>query len=166
MVEDQKQKITDETIKQHLIKQFQPKISFCVFIIIICIVFSLITNAVIGFDWEVFFAWYVPASFVFSLALNYIIFFNVVIKRGNFHVTKDTLIDYKRDVVRWYPFIHIFRFTLGYNFVFKKIGLIFIPQRSVSYFNKDDTFYIVRSDFGKHRVLRVYNAGSYNYNDK
>ena len=163
MVEDQRQKITDETIRYQLIKENKFNLTLCFFCFIVFIIGSLILYAINVDDYTFVMVIYYILFLTFGvlMPINYIIFYNRVIKQGNFFVTEEVYVDYSAEPVKWYPNDGILIFDYAFYKKFKRIDMLTESEKSL--LEKDKTFYVVRSCFGKHTILRIYNKRSYKY---
>ena len=163
MVEDQRQKITDETIRYQLIKENKFNLALCFFCFIVFIVGSLILYAINIDDYTFVMVIYYILFLTFGvlMPINYIIFYNRVIKQGNFFISEEVFVNYSCETVEWYPKEGISIHDNPYYKQFKRIDKLTESEKES--LAKDKTFYVVRSCFGKHTILRIYNKRSYRY---
>ena len=163
MVEDQRQKITDETIRYQLIKENKFNLTLCFFCFIVFIIGSLILYAINVDDYTFVMVIYYILFLTFGvlMPINYIIFYNRVIKQGNFFVTEEVYVDYSAEPVKWYPNDGILIFDYAFYKKFKRIDILTESEKEL--LGKDKTFFVVHSCFGKHTILRIYNKRSYKY---
>ena len=163
MQEDERTVLTDETIRQQILEDHKPNLYKCIFPLFIGIIFSFVLHAICGNDYLfLIVCWYVFFSlFTILFPLNYLIFHFRVIKQGNFFVTEEVFVDYSVEMVKWYPNDGILIFDDAYYKKFKRIDML--TETEKERLGKDKTFYVVRSCFGKHTILRIYNKRSYKY---
>lgn len=163
MQEDQRQKLTDESIRYQLIKENKFNLTRCFLCFFAFVVTSLIFHTMKIDDYTLAMIGYY-ILFLFGgvlMPLNYVIFYNRVIKQGNFFVSEEVFVDNSVETAKWYPHDGIFIYDSAYYKQFKKISKLTESEKSL--LEKDKTFYVVRSCFGKHTILRIYNKRSYRY---
>ena len=163
MVEDQRQKLTDESIRHQIMQDHKPNLHRCVFCFFVFIVGSLILYAINIDKYTLVMVLYCILFIICGvlIPINYIIFYNRVIKQGNFFVTEEVYVDYSAETVKWYPNDGILIFNYARYKNFKRVDRLTNTERDS--LAKDNTFYVVRSCFGRHTILRIYNKRSYRY---
>ena len=163
MQEDERLVLTDESIRQQIMQEHKPNLNRCIFCFLTFVIGSLILYA-IKLDEYTFVMVIYYILFLFCgvlIPVNYIIFYNRVIKQGNFFVTEEVYVDYSAEPVKWYPNDGILIFDYAFYKKFKRIDMLTESEKEL--LGKDKTFFVVRSCFGKHTILRIYNKRSYNY---
>lgn len=83
-----------------------------------------------------------------------------IYKSCKFSVEKDTVVTVEHDRYRFFTLRH--HSPIQEKVTFLNNGVVFAHKNQVGACSKDDTFYLVKY---KKRVVRLYNARSYSYNE-
>lgn len=165
-LEDERQIITDETIKGELSKLFKPRLFSNVVGLIFLLIASLLLHPMCVDNYKaILIFWYLVCLIILTGSIYNFVFYFYVIRNKSFYIIKDTLVDFETDNLRVYPRVRRFKLSLENTLIFQKSGAIRVSADLFSNLSKNDTFYIVRANIGKRKILRLYSERSYCYKE-
>ena len=161
MVEDQRQKITDEWIKNQLVDKRRYLLLYFLILSSILIIISIFLISSSNDTFLIVLSIGVLVFFVPTIIYD-CFFYLYVIQGKHFYIIEDTLEDIKYDVIAFGARENGFDSALKHRLTFKKIKKVFVSAKSRNY-KIGDTFFIVIPMWIIKNPIALYNTKCYSY---